>query len=325
VSTPESAATAVTETAPAVVNGTTKALIPTNGAVKSAETIITTPHLVNRNIYQKLLAIMGELPNIPKSGSGTDSNGKNFGFIEEAELKRRIQPLFVKYGVLFRFSVVSADTEEVLVSGARRGMLTTIEADYSFIDVNDPEGDRFEGTFFGQGEDDRDKAIPKAIANTIKYIMTSNFLIPAGNDPEAPTVPATTTVVNTNTSTPTPEAVQQKEVDDAARAKELAAAAMKKVEDEKKADATSAPTTAISTDIVMAKPTGNPDATLCTSTDKETTACGKEIVSVTLKGKTYPVQKLVDNAVKSFGQVLCYECQRVAAAKKKVSASNRVN
>jgi hypothetical protein len=49
----------------------------------------------------------------------------------------------------------------------------------------DTESDEIiEGSFEGSGIDQGDKALYKAITGGIKYILSSTFLIPTGDDPE---------------------------------------------------------------------------------------------------------------------------------------------
>ena len=45
-------------------------------------------------------------------------------------------------------------------------------------------GECVSGMFYGVGQDSGDKGIWKAVTGAIKYIMTSTFLIPTGDDPE---------------------------------------------------------------------------------------------------------------------------------------------
>jgi hypothetical protein len=126
------------------------------------------------SLYKKMLQVMGALDYIRKDGQNQHFN---YSFVSESAVKARVQAELVRQGVLFKFEVIGYKEREV-----KSGWLTTIEAVYHFIDVD--SGEEIAGSFFGQGADGQDKGIPKAIANSIKYILTSTFLIPTGDDPE---------------------------------------------------------------------------------------------------------------------------------------------
>jgi hypothetical protein len=60
--------------------------------------------------------------------------------------------------------------------------LVEVELEYAFFDVE--SGESLKGHFTGHGSDRSDKALYKAITGAIKYILTTTFLIPTGDDPE---------------------------------------------------------------------------------------------------------------------------------------------
>lgn len=69
-----------------------------------------------------------------------------------------------------------------LIQKADSGLIFVIY-DYKFSSVDQPD-DAITGQFIGSGEDKNDKALYKAITGAIKYLLTSTFLIPTGDDPE---------------------------------------------------------------------------------------------------------------------------------------------
>jgi hypothetical protein len=128
----------------------------------------------NKNILKKLNLIFQEVGEIKKDGV---NKAFNYAYVTEAQLKRVLQPLLKKYGVIFKLDIVD---QKVDYSG--KIPLTLITVKYSFLD---PEsGEVLEGTFCSQGSDTADKGIFKAITGAIKYILSSVFLIPTGGDPE---------------------------------------------------------------------------------------------------------------------------------------------
>lgn len=123
-----------------------------------------------KNLYQKLFNIMEAVDYIQKDKT---NDFHKYNYASERAIKERIHEQLVKNKVLFIFNI----------SNQRRDSnITFIDTAYKFIDVD--SGEVLEGTFCGSGEDKGDKGLYKAITGAIKYILTSTFLIPTGDDPE---------------------------------------------------------------------------------------------------------------------------------------------
>lgn len=54
-----------------------------------------------------------------------------------------------------------------------------------FTVADSDTGEKIEGTVYGRGQDNMDKGIYKALTGALKYWLTTAFLIPTGDDPEA--------------------------------------------------------------------------------------------------------------------------------------------
>ena len=128
----------------------------------------------NKNILKKLNAIFQEVGEVKKDGL---NKAFNYAYVTEAQLKRVLQPLLKKYGVIFKLDVVE---QKIDFSG--KMPLTLITVRYTFFDTE--SGESLEGTFCSQGSDTGDKGVFKAVTGAIKYILSSVFLIPTGGDPE---------------------------------------------------------------------------------------------------------------------------------------------
>lgn len=124
----------------------------------------------NKSLLQKLHKIMSEVDFIEK-----DKTNKhfNYNYVSEYAIKTELHKRLVAHGILFNLNVAEA---------TREGEVTTAKFSYRFIEVE--TGQELTGTFVGQGYDSTDKGIWKAVTGAIKYILTSTFLIPTGDDPE---------------------------------------------------------------------------------------------------------------------------------------------
>lgn len=125
-------------------------------------------------LYAKLHRITDEIGFIQKDKK---NDFHKYMYASEEAIKRAFHEKFVQEGILFNFSVDGAQ-----VNDSADGYLTTIHCTFSFTDI--VTGESINGKFCGQGSDKGDKGIYKAITGAIKYCLTSNFLIPTGDDPE---------------------------------------------------------------------------------------------------------------------------------------------
>jgi len=130
------------------------------------------------NMYEVLFKVWQELPDYLKK----DGYNKimKYNYISERKIKELINPLFKKYGIIFKVDVTNPS---IVPIGEKGRVLTTVTVKYALVLAEDPET-KIEGEFIGQGVDNGDKGIYKAITGAVKYIFMSLFLIPTGDDPE---------------------------------------------------------------------------------------------------------------------------------------------
>lgn len=130
-------------------------------------------------LLEKLHGIMSEVGSI---GKDKTNDFHKYKYASEHAIKVAIQPLLVKHKVLFYIETAQP---------TREGTLTHIECTFHFVDIE--TGEDLTGKFAGTGEDKLDKGTYKALTGAIKYILTSTFLIPTGDDPENEQAPKKTT------------------------------------------------------------------------------------------------------------------------------------
>ena len=136
----------------------------------------------SKNIYQRLHSIMAEVGSLDKDKRNTM---QNYEYLSEANVKHAIQPLLVKHGVVFTLEVEDLGELKEIGRSAKGNQiwLTRAKMNYRFTNIDNPD-DRAAGVFSGTGADMGDKGVYKAITGAIKYILTSTFLVPTGDDPE---------------------------------------------------------------------------------------------------------------------------------------------
>ena len=131
-------------------------------------------------IYEKLYNVMVDVRRIPKEGRNQTAQ---YDYATEKAIKEVLHNALVKNKLLFQFEVTDIDIKDMQPNKDGRPVsITVIKTRYAFIDIEN--GNKHEGVFAGSGNGRDDKGVYAAMTGAIKYILTSNFLIPTGDDPE---------------------------------------------------------------------------------------------------------------------------------------------
>ena len=163
-----------------------------------------------KNILTKLHKVMSEIPFIPKDKI---NEFHGYKYASEYAIKVALHKAFVANGVLFTLSTSNMRNTPITTSKGDNSLITHISCTYKFYDIE--SGESLEGTFIGTGEEKLDKGTYKAITGAIKYILTSTFLIPTGDDPEKESKPPQkqAKAYNKPQAEPTPAGVKMKPCD----------------------------------------------------------------------------------------------------------------
>lgn len=133
-----------------------------------------------KQILGKLHKIMTEVDYIQKDKS---NSFHGYRYASEQAIKEALHASLVKHSVIFvPVSVTITGRTDYTSDKGKRSSLTDVLVKYRFLDVE--SGESVEGECAGTGDDNADKGTYKAITGAIKYILTSTFLIPTGDDPE---------------------------------------------------------------------------------------------------------------------------------------------
>jgi hypothetical protein len=123
-------------------------------------------------LVARLLSICGATRSIEKRGYNAHFKYK---FYKESDVAEAIRDLFVEHGVFCLPSM--EDVTQV------RDNHTRIRMRYTFINADDPE-DVYSVSFFGDGCDNQDKGIYKALTGCQKYMLLKTFQLGSDEDPE---------------------------------------------------------------------------------------------------------------------------------------------
>lgn len=141
---------------------------------------MTTKKEETKNLYQRLLAIMAEAGTIKKMGF---NEFDKYSYVKESDISEKLQSLYVRHGVFCLNSIKSANTIQVTSSTGKPQNYSTVVAEYTFINVDNPE-DRITVEAVGEGADRGDKAIYKALTGAHKYFLIRNFNLGSEEDAE---------------------------------------------------------------------------------------------------------------------------------------------
>lgn len=147
----------------------------------------------DRSIYERVHAILSELPAIGKNSQAPGAMG-GYKFRGIEDITAALKPLLAKHGVFMVPTVVNrVDTERQTANGKALYVVDLLVR-FTFYDI--AGHDRFPGGFnaevWGQGSDSGDKATQKAMTSAFKTMLGITFCISdAENDAERHEVPET--------------------------------------------------------------------------------------------------------------------------------------
>lgn len=132
-------------------------------------------------INKKILAIMAEVGSI---GKDSENTMQKYSFRSADAVLGKLQPLFVKHGVIFSPNVRTQELSERVLDGkdGKTQVVTGCHSvmEYTLTDVD--SGEEKVLSMGGYGVDYSDKPVNKAQTAALKYVLCETFLIPYGED-----------------------------------------------------------------------------------------------------------------------------------------------
>lgn len=132
-----------------------------------------------KNLMQKLAEITQSVERIPKNGF---NDFHKYHYALESDIKDVVRKELSERKLAMIPNEVSRSSEEIQTKNGIQ-QLVTLKIEYTIFDAESGESIKFAG--YGDGQDAGDKAVYKAKTGALKYALTSLFMIPTGDDPEA--------------------------------------------------------------------------------------------------------------------------------------------
>ena len=140
-----------------------------------------------KNLYQRILAIMDDVPYLQKDDNVSTGAGKSYKAITEEKVTTAIRAAMINHGVVIVPVEQEYDrTDLTLVDkngNEKVSRLATVATKYRIINVDDPD-DYIIAVSNGEGADTQDKGVGKAMTYAYKYLLLRTFAIPTGEDPD---------------------------------------------------------------------------------------------------------------------------------------------
>lgn len=124
-----------------------------------------------KNIYQRILGVMGDVDYIQKSDKKVNNQ---YRFVSHDQVNSVLHPMLVKHGIAV-IPTVTTLTQE--------GNRTAVCLNVSFVNVDNPP-DKIDISAWGYGIDQSDKGPGKAVSYAYKYAMLKAFCLETGDDPD---------------------------------------------------------------------------------------------------------------------------------------------
>lgn len=135
------------------------------------------------NLYQRLLAIMADLPHIQKSGKADSSVG-GYAFVKHDDVTAALQPLLVKHGVFMLPSTREREGSPFKIGETRNKSViwrTVLDLELVLINADKPE-EAARTSATGYGDDSGDKGPGKAYSYAVKTAIQKLLCLPAGDE-----------------------------------------------------------------------------------------------------------------------------------------------
>ncbi len=122
-------------------------------------------------IYQRMAAIVAELPAI---GKGQRNTQQNFAYRGHDDVMNELNPLLSKYQVFFVPQVLERITAQRTTSKGNVLYEVNLLVQYTFYG---PQGDSVVASAWGEGTDSGDKSTNKAMTMALKNVVAQSFAV----------------------------------------------------------------------------------------------------------------------------------------------------
>lgn len=128
------------------------------------------------NIYQKLIEVRKSVPYLQK-----DNTGHQFKYVSSSQTLGSLKKAMDEHGIMLIPNVKQERVLDHTTSKGAHWYFTVLDMDFTWVNADNPE-ERVVCGWTGQGLDDGEKGVGKALTYAEKYFMLKFFNIPTDKD-----------------------------------------------------------------------------------------------------------------------------------------------
>ncbi|MCD7034338.1 ERF family protein [Metabacillus sp. GX 13764] len=132
------------------------------------------------NLFQKLVEVRKSVPYLKK-----ESQGHQYQYTGSSQVLASVRAKMDELGVMLLPKVIAHNLIEGKTDKGKKEYMTELEIEFTWINADNPS-ETFVSTWYGQGVDNAEKGVGKALTYAEKYYMLKTFNIATDkDDPDA--------------------------------------------------------------------------------------------------------------------------------------------
>ncbi|MGD7007584.1 ERF family protein [Metabacillus sp. 84] len=129
-----------------------------------------------KNLYQKLVEVRKSVPYLKK-----ESEGHQYKYTGSSQVLASVRAKMDEVGVLLIPKVIGHNLIEGKTAKGAKEYMTELDIEFVWINADNPD-ERLTCTWYGQGVDNAEKGVGKALTYAEKYFMLKTFNIATDKD-----------------------------------------------------------------------------------------------------------------------------------------------
>jgi hypothetical protein len=136
--------------------------------------------MTNLNIYQKLIEVRKSVPYLQK-----ESQGHQYQYVGSSQVLSAVRSKMDELGLMLICKVLNHNLIQGTSSKGAKEYMTELDLEFTWINAENPE-DKIVCPWYGQGVDNSEKGVGKALTYAEKYFILKTFNIATDkDDPDA--------------------------------------------------------------------------------------------------------------------------------------------
>lgn len=136
--------------------------------------------MTNLNIYQKLIEVRKSVPYLQK-----ESQGHQYQYVGSSQVLSSVRSKMDELGLMLICKVLNHNLIQGTTSKGAKEYMTELDIEFTWVNAENPE-EKIVSPWYGQGVDNSEKGVGKALTYAEKYFILKTFNIATDkDDPDA--------------------------------------------------------------------------------------------------------------------------------------------